>query len=284
MDDLRTLGAALAPDEPSQDVVDRSRHRLQNHMRGHHPVRRRSWLAVAVAAAATAVAAVVAVVALPADPPNRQEALFAAAAAAERSRESVGIYWYFKVDFGDYHDEYWIKPDGYYWRRFQDGKVEKMPDRRRHPFKMLNTPVTLDQLRALPTDPEALRAWVDEAVGDYDGGFKERNTLDSLVALVSMVPAPREVRVAAFRAIAADPRVEYLGDVPGGQGVLLPTDRLAGTSQPGDRQPAGDQIVFDPATGQTNSTMFFVSLSGERHLMGYPGAKITTEWTDVLPS
>jgi hypothetical protein len=286
MDDLRTLGAALAPDEPPQDVVDRSRHRLQNHMRGHHPIRRRSWLAVTAAAAATALAAVAAVVALPADPPDRQEALFAAAAAAERSRESTGIYWYFKVEADSIRYEYWIKPDGYYWRRYEDGKVEKMPDRRRHPFKMLNTPVTLDQLRALPTDPEALLAWVVEAVGDYDGGFKERNPLDSLVALVSMVPASPEVRVAAFRAIAAYPGVEYLGDVPGGQGVLLPPDHdvLVGTFQPVGGQPAGERIVFDPKTGQTNSTTFFVSLSGERHLMNYPGAKITKEWTDVLPS
>ena len=284
MDDLRTLGAALAQDEPSQDVVDRSRHRLLNHMRGHHPIRRRSWLAITAAAAATAAAvAAAAIVALPADPPSGQDVLFAAAAAAERSSESTGIYWYYKVEAHSINYEYWIKPDGDYWRRYDDGKVEKMPERLRHPFKMLNVPMTLDQLRNLPTDPEALRAWVDEAVGDYDGGFKERNTLDSLVSLVSMLPAPPEVRAAAFRAIAAYPGVEYLGDVPGGQGVQLPTFGLDAYAVV-DGQPAGERLVVDPATGRANGTTFFVSLSGERHILGNPGARITAEWTDSLPS
>ena len=34
MNDLQTLRAALTPDEPDQDVVDRSRHRLQNRIHG----------------------------------------------------------------------------------------------------------------------------------------------------------------------------------------------------------------------------------------------------------
>jgi hypothetical protein len=284
MDDLRTLAAALAQDEPSQDVVDRSRHRLQNHMRGDRPTRRRSWLAVAAAAAATAAIAVVVV--LPADSPrvpSGQDVLLAAAAAAERSPEGSGTYWYYKVEAESFNYEYWIRPDGYYWRRFEDGEVERMPDRRRHPFTMLGVPVTLDQLRALPTDPDALRAWIDETVGDHGGGLKERNTLDSLVALVSTLPAPPEVRAAAFRAIAAYPGVEYLGEVPGGQGVLLSQDGLAQDGA-GNVYPAGDRLVVDPATGRVNGTTFYVTLSGERLVLADPGARITAEWTDNLPA
>lgn len=284
MDDLRALDAALAQDEPSQDVVDRSRHRLLNHMRGHHPIRRRSWLAITAAAAATAAAvAAAAIVALPADPPSGRDVLFAAAAAAERSSDSTGIYWHYMVETDVINDEYWIKPDGSYWRRYEDGKVEKMPDRLRHPFTMLNVSMTLDQLRTLPTDPDALRAWIDEAVGDYESGFKERNTLNSLVSLVSMLPAPPEVRAAAFRAIAAYPGVEYLGDVPGGQSVLLPMDGPDADAVV-DGQIVGERLVVDPATSRASSTTFFVSLDGQVLVVGHPGARVTAEWTDSLPS
>jgi hypothetical protein len=290
MNDLRTLGAALAQDEPSQDVVDRSRHRLRHHMRGHRPMRRRAWFAVTAAAAVAAVAAV----ALPAGeaPPARDglAVLLAAADVAERTPEGTGTYWHYKVHADSAWYEYWITADGEYWRRFEDGKVEKAPDRRAHPFSLIGVPLTLDQLRALPTDPAALQAWIAEAVADNGRDdpatdpLKEWDTLDSLVSLVSMLPAPPEVRAAAFRAIAAYPGVEPLGDVPGGQGVLLPgNDVIVAVSV--DGREVGRRLVVDPATGRANGTTFFVNLSGERHIVGDPeGVRITAEWTDSLPS
>jgi hypothetical protein len=230
--------------------------------------------------------AVAAVVALPttAPEPNRQDALFVAAAAAQRSGQDAGIYWHYRVESDSFRYEYWIKPDGYRWHRYEDGKVEKMPDRKRHPFKMLSAPLTLDQLRALPTDPEALRAWVDETIGDYDGGFKERNPLDSLVSLVSFLPTSPAVRTAAFRAIAAYPGVVDLGEVPGGRGVLLPKDGLLTYSTDSNGEPEKDRLVMDPTTGLLVSTTYYVNLTGERYFVGSPGARITAEWTDVLPS
>lgn len=283
MNDLRTLGAALAQDEPAQDVVDRSRHRLQNHMRGARPIRRRVWLALIAATAAAAV-----VVALPAgDPPplTGQDILLAAATAAERSPEGSGTYWYYKVESDSFSYEYWVKPDGQYWFRYADGEVQQMPDRLRHPFSLIGVPLTLDQLRALPTDPDELRAWIADAVEDDNANdpLSERDTLDSLISLVSMLPAPPEVRAAAFRAIAAYPGVQNLGDVPGGKGVLLPDDGLLAVISRPDGQPAGQRLVVDPATGRANGTSFYVSMGGERHILGSPDARITAEWTDSLP-
>jgi hypothetical protein len=139
--------------------------------------------------------------------------------------------------------------------------------------------VTLDELRAMPTEPDALKSWITEAVknggGRTSGGpiadnpeMLETATFSSLISLVSTVPAPPELRAAAFRAIAAYPEVESLGDVPGGKGLLL----------------SGDvRLVVDPATGLVNGTSFLI-LDGALYTVAEPdSAKVTAEWTDTLP-
>ncbi|WP_133909325.1 hypothetical protein [Actinophytocola oryzae] len=55
---------------------------------------------------------------------------------------------------------------------------------------------------------------------------------------------------------------------------------------PRDESPAELALVLldAPATGRANNTAFYVSLSGERHMVGPGGARISAEWTDTLPS
>ncbi|MEU3769982.1 CU044_5270 family protein [Amycolatopsis keratiniphila] len=287
MNDLQTLRAAMTPDEPSQDVIDRSRHRLQNRIRGGRPSGRRSGWLIAGAGLATAAAAAVAIAAMPAAPVDGpavrtvtgQEVLLAAATAAERSPEGAGTYWHVKVTGADEY-EYWIKPDGQSWMRGAKtgGKVMPLRALSATPFSLVAVDLTLEQLRALPTDPGELKAWIAAALersdartstGELTASDREQAGFQSLISLVSTLPATPGVRATALRAIAEYPGVENLGTVPGGQGLRLPT---------------GERLVVDPATGRVNGTSIFVAMDGAVHKVADPaGARIDAEWTDTLP-
>jgi hypothetical protein len=302
MNDLHAVGAVLAPDEPPQDVVDRSRHRLQQHIRDGVPMprKRNGWLMAGVGVTVTAAAAAVTIVALPAEdtPTPRshgqrttqpaktvtgQDILLAAATAAERAPEGSGTYWHITVDLSDDRYEYWIGPTGQMWFRGRKTNGQVMlfdPDPNPAPFSLFLVNVTREQLRAMPTEPEPLKAWIVDALahstattskGPLDDEDRKLGLFLSLVALVSTVPAPPAVRAAAFRAIAAYPGVRSLGAVPGGQGLEMPEGR---------------RLVVDPSTGRVNGTSFFV-MDGAVYGVGEDdtqGAKITAEWSDTLPS
>jgi hypothetical protein len=302
MNDLQTLHAALAQDEPSQDVVDRSRHRLQNRIVGGPASGKRTrWLVVGtgltVAAAAVAVAISV-VPGAPADSPQKhastgtrtvtgQEILLAAATGAEREPTTSGTYWHIKVTITGPHRvtevyEYWTKADGQYWFRGvkTNNKAQQWGGPSPNPFSLVGAQLTLDQLRALPTDPEELKAAIAYAIEHGDSRtsagplkdvpeFLAQAKFDSLISLVSGLPATPAVRAAAFRAIASYPGVQSLGSVPGGQGLLLP---------------GGQRFVVDPRTGRVNGTSTFVAPGGGNYSVSDGSAKITAEWTDTLPS
>jgi hypothetical protein len=150
-----------------------------------------------------------------------------------------------------------------------------------NPFSLVGAELTLDQLRALPTDPEELKAAIAYAIEHGDGRTSAgplkdvpellaQAKFDSLISLVSTLPAPSALRAAAFRAIASYPDVRSLGAVPGGQGLLLP---------------GGQRFVVDPRTGRVNGTSTFISPGGGNYSVSDGGsAKITAEWTDILPS
>ena len=105
MDDLQVLAAALAPEEPSPAAFDRSRHQLQNRMRGGSvgKPRRKVWWVVGsvLAAGATAVAVAVATgpPAIPDAPSvaSAQQILLATAVRAEQADDGTGAYWYRKI-------------------------------------------------------------------------------------------------------------------------------------------------------------------------------------------
>ncbi|AIG79134.1 Hypothetical protein AJAP_31560 [Amycolatopsis japonica] len=294
MNDLQTLRAALAVEEPHQDVVDRSRHRLQNRIRGGRVSRRRTGRLIA-GAGLTVAAAAVAIAVMPAAPVDGpaavrtisgQEVLLVAATAAERSPEGSGTYWHVKVTVAhgvaaSSEYEYWIKPDGQSWMRGAKtgGKVTPLKAHSANPFSLVAVDLTLEQLRTLPTAPDALKAWIAEALersdartsaGEFTASDREQAGFQSLISLVSTLPATPEVRATAFRAIAGYPGVENLGTVPGGLGLSLPN---------------GERLVVDPATGRVNRTSVFVTMDGAVAKVADPaGATINAEWTDTLPA
>lgn len=288
MNDLQTLRAALAPSEAPQDVVDRSRHRLQNRMLAA-PRRRVRPLALGAGLVAAAAAAAVVVATLPGAPapaPQPQAAapvvtgrqiLLAAATVAEHAPAGTGKYWHVKTASDNLVYENWYTADGHMWFRGEKSGGRVMP-LGVSPLQLAGTTVTFEQLRTLPTDPAALRDWLVDAIAHSDArtsagpltaSERERELLLSTVSLVSTLPAPPAVRAAAFRMIAAYPGVKDLGPVPGGQGFLLPGDY---------------RLVVDPATARINHTSMFVTADGAIYgASGPEGAQVSSEWTDSLP-
>jgi len=291
MDDL--LRTALDVTDPADEVVARSRHRLQNHMRGHVPGKRIAWISAGIAVTA---AAAVAIAVLPGAPPppapaphaapapepaTGQEILLAAATGAAQADDGSGAYWHVTIELPYDTYEHWTTADGRTWfkGRKSNGEAWKLARIEGPAFSLFAVSVTLDQLRALPTDPVALKAWIAEALlhsdarsskGPFDAEDREMATFYSLISLVSTVPAPPEVRAAAFRALAAYPDVESLGEVPGGQGLLLPGDA---------------RLVVDPATGRVNGTSTYVTADGGIYSVSEEeGARISAVWTDTPPA
>jgi len=298
MNDLDVLRSALVCDEPSQEVIDRSRHRLQNHSRGVSAPRKRiGWLVAG--SGVTAVAAAAAVLVLVPGPSaggpppagsqdsatvkvvTGQEILLAAATVAERTPDGTGKYWHVHVATPAVTYEYWVKADGKRWfRGAKSGNqviASDLPQAK--PFSLVGIDLSLQQLRGLPTSPDALTAWIAEALthstartsaGPLTAADREVAGFQSLISLASTLPAPPAVRAAAFRALASYPGVRSLGDQPGGQGLLLPD---------------GQRFVVDPVTGRVNGTSVFVDMEGGLNKVAdSPGAKITAEWTDDLPA
>ncbi|MEU7004886.1 CU044_5270 family protein [Nonomuraea sp. NPDC046570] len=284
MDDLQTLATLLAKPDPSSEVADRSRHRLQNRMRGPVRARRRIGLLVPGLGLATAVAAAVVVViatgatAPTVTPASAKEILLVAAASAERTPEGSGTYWHVRreVDGRVLAGETWTRRDGRRWSKGwkpdSDAVVEDPG-----PFTLGpdGAEVSFEDLRGLPADTEALKAWIAEAQG-REASTTNPELLLPLSALVSELPAPPRVRAAAYRAIAALPGVESLGAVDGGQGLLIP--------HVVDRDQAKIKLVVDPETSQVKSTNFLVMADGGVMFTAESRSiSVTAEWTDQPP-
>ncbi|MFI6325028.1 CU044_5270 family protein [Nonomuraea sp. NPDC050556] len=290
MDDLQTLATLLNAPEPSPLVAQRSLVRLQRRMR-RRP-RRTAWVLSATTAAAAAAAAVVVVTgtagptATPNGPPSAAvrlgggQILLAAAVTAERTPEGSGAYWYVKVEAGSAY-ETWTGRKGGAWLRGEKTGGEVVELARPAPFRLGGVEVGFEQLRELPTEPEALKRWIADGVdrgdvrtsaGRLDAAGKARAVFSGLVSLVSELPAAPEVRGAAFRALAGYPGVESLGPVDGGEGLMIPGV---------DGVPV--RLVVDPATSRVRDSNFFVTADGGEAFNVTKPVTITAEWTDTLP-
>ena len=223
--------------------------------------------------------------------PSVQQILLTAAASAQRAPAESGTYWYVRVRAATgngnklYLAESWTKRNGETWIR-NLGTGSK-------PIKLPRSPATLGpfflggrelkfrQLQHLPADPAALTKWIVTNAARHGGktggpapskAQEREDIFDSLISLLSELPAPPQIRAAAFRALAALPGVTSLGQVGGGQGVRF---TLLGGHQA--------TLIIDPASGQIRATNFFVDNQGGEFWQQIPNATITGRWTNTLP-
>ena len=219
-----------------------------------------------------------------------QQMLLTAAASAQRAPAGSGIYWYVRVRAATgngnklYLAESWTKRDGRTWIRDQQGgtpiELPRSPGVP-GPFFLGGRELTFRQLQHLPADPAALTRWIVTNAARHGGktggpapskAQEREDIFDSLISLLSELPATPQVRAAAFRALAAFPGVTSLGQAGGGQGVRF---TLLGGEQA--------TLFIDPSTGQIRTTNFIVDNQGGEFWQPIPNATITGRWTNTLP-
>ncbi|MET9252053.1 CU044_5270 family protein [Nonomuraea sp. NPDC003709] len=245
-------------------------------------------LAAAALAAAAAVVIATGQAAAPVKPPasagevlpltSARNVLLVAAESAERTPQGSGTYWHIKRESADgrhFWGESWTTRDGQRWSRGEPGNGPGVVKEPSGTFWLgpadSGTEVSMEDLEALPTDPEALRQKVTAMqkggpVGEHD------IALLPLASLIAELPAPADVRSAAFRALAELPGVQRLGAVEGGEELMI---------QGGKHE---SKLVVDPETSQVIRTSWLPTATG-----GLTGTnrglfiKLTTGWTDELP-
>jgi hypothetical protein len=296
MDEMQLLGNVLTKPEPAADVVDRGRHELQQAARGRAHRQRRPVRLLAGGLIAAGTAAAVVVTAVPSGPsgaPPPQSArqiLLAAAATAAVQQQVAGTYWHFVREVGEdgVTLESWMRADGTTWDRWEPGGA-RMVAAGNGKFWAGMLELSYRELTVLPTDPTRLEASIAKSLAGRWGGETKpsRGDVESALAdLLAEFPAPREVRVAAFTALAAQPNVTSLGPVDGGQGLLikLPPPRVVGSDRPPRK---GDvRLVVDPATSQIRSVSEWSWPSVEEPVASHIVTEriLVAEWTDHLPA
>ncbi|MFI7143682.1 CU044_5270 family protein [Nonomuraea sp. NPDC050022] len=298
MNDLEEVASLLAKPEPSEEVVTRSRSRLQHRTLGHRTLGQRMrsrgrvrWFVpgVALVAAGAATAVVIATGAvtnagapahvIAAAPVSGKEVLLMAAVSAERTPQSSGTYWHVTTTWSNeipLHES-WTSRDGKRWTRNEPQDTPGIVVPTQISLMLKGAPVSFDDLEKLPTDPEALKAWLVQRKGNPNNMSTSEiqgNPTFSLLALIMELPVPAEVRSAAFRALAATPGVENTGAVEGGQALRMPDPN-------GGKR--GIEMVVDPESARVvRANLILSGDGGVGWSKGY--IAIDTDWTDELPA
>lgn len=294
MDEMQLLAAVLDKPDQTPEAIDEGRRRLNREMHGQRR-HRTAWLMGGLgltAAAATAAVVVVSGTTAPTHTPNgppkaapapttklsAKQVLLAAASTALTTPEGSGAYWHVKTGYtkGNTDDrsnpsviETWVRRDGKSWVRTGGGSAIVNDGKNGHytdGFDVAEKRLSLQQIKGLPTEPGALKAWINK--NGPKGLPKSFAMQGALIGLLSGSPAPPKIRAAAFKLLAAMPHVKSLGPVKGGQGLLLP-------------DPEGrNMVVVNTATAKL-SGLFAGVLNGKK-IYGSDETMIA-EWTDTAP-
>lgn len=136
-------------------------------------------------------------------------------------------------------------------------KESNHPDR----FRVLGEDLTADQVRALPSDPAALKQWLIGVIKKQNLPHQTdvelgESMFDGVLNLLFENPITPRVRSAAYRVLAGVPGVTSLGavkDAEGRSGVAVAVTRNDTVAE--QRADSGGStrvsLVFDPATGKT---------------------------------
>lgn len=286
MNDLEEVATLLAKPEPSAEAFARSRDRLQQKMRAGRARRRVGWImpgvALVVAGAAAAVVFATGAPTIDGAPVTGKQVLLMAAVSAERMPQGSGTYWHVTLRLSNSDmplRESWTRRDGKLWTKGEPGDPldAVVPAPAWKTLSLKGAKVSFEDLQKLPTDPEALKAWITERKGNSDSMFLSEirgNPTYPLLALITELPAPAKVRSAAFRALAATPGVENAGAVEDGQQLRFPDPN--GTKK-------SIELVVDPEKAQVTRANLVRAGDGDV-LFGNQFISVTAEWTDQLPA
>ncbi|WP_214416184.1 CU044_5270 family protein [Sphaerisporangium fuscum] len=270
---------------------------------GASPARPRRWnLAwLGLATAATAAAAVVVITTTTGSPalvrphqsppvasaPMSTQQILLAAATTAQTRSDSGTYWHLKSEYSGRGgkrtfpkrlNETWVGRDGQAWVASEAGdSVYKVKGRKS--FLLADNQVTFAQIQQLPTDPEELKAWIfdkiDNGDGDVDPTARDWFAASSLTTLLGELPAPPEVRAAAYRALATMPIVKSTG--PANDSLNRPGEGLEISDLGVDMK-----VIIDPDSSLVLGSSYRSGKDGKIFKEGTTTV-LTSEWTDNLP-
>jgi hypothetical protein len=125
--------------------------------------------------------------------------------------------------------------------------------------------VSFGQLLRLPTSPAALKARLTALARRPAILTGPAAVFESLINLVTELPAPPQVRAAAFRALATSPIVIRAVTVDGHPGLRMSTSRFSWLRSA--------TLVVDPATSQVQAV---VNAEGG-------STSVTAGWVNQIP-
>jgi hypothetical protein len=237
--------------------------------------------AAAATAAVVVASAVTAPTATPNSPPaaaaaepTARQILLMAATTAESRPTGSGMYWHIATSrtLPDgttlVTNGMWTRRDGQSWISREPGKISKLPGRQ--PITLPGTNIGVDEIQKLPTTPDELRAMLLRHLTSRPDPASGMSTFRVLVDLLSLAPAPPDVRAAAFRALAALPHIKNLGRGRGGYILRMPF-----------QMGFAERLVIDPKTTTVTTQTFEDSLGDGRQPVF--GSTTTGAWTGRLP-
>ncbi|MEU1881325.1 CU044_5270 family protein [Streptosporangium sp. NPDC020072] len=172
----------------------------------------------------------------------------------------------------------WTYPDRKITLHAEPGERQAVWNDTGKPMTLLDTPMTPQALKALPTTPEGMRTYLEKVVADGYGAEPvnmNANVFQYGTQLVMDFPVSAEVRAAVYRMCAVLPGVKSLGTV---------TDPLGRTGQAVGFQEgaaARTRFVLDTATGRPLASESANSYRGE--LIESYAAVSSLTWTDEEP-
>ncbi|MFI6456803.1 CU044_5270 family protein [Streptosporangium amethystogenes] len=162
-------------------------------------------------------------------------------------------------------------------------------------FYVADQQLSYEELQRLPADPAGLRSWIERAVrvprAEPDAKVPE-DAVDGqvtrvLTELLHMVPVPKEVRVAAYRALPTMPGVRSLGkvkDTLGRTGEGFSIDH----TQPRQKDPkivATSHVIIDTGTMSLLAKELKSTRGGKPFLnKTWTETMLQVGWTDDKPS
>ncbi|MFC5827878.1 hypothetical protein [Nonomuraea insulae] len=185
------------------------------------------------------------------------------------------------------------------WTRTADGQVVKLstkPDKGRfgqargeNTFRLGWQKLTYEEVQRLPADPSALKSWLAKAaqVSRIPQNRVDDNVTGTLPELLHSLPAPKEVRAAAYQALLTMPGVHSRGTAKDGVGR---TGSAVSIEYPDDvrkDKTYGNRtdLIVDTGTMLLLSTSHTATINGKV----FPNKTMTQTllqagWTDAAPA
>ncbi|MEU1393694.1 MULTISPECIES: hypothetical protein [unclassified Nonomuraea] len=183
------------------------------------------------------------------------------------------------------------------WSESIDGKTVRLSTeptkghlgtvRERVQFELAGQLLTYDEVQRLPADPALLKDWLTRAgrVSRIPESALPGWVAGTLPQLLHVLPAPKEVRTAAYQAMLTMPGVRADGnakDELGRPGAVVVIDTVNGTGEPAMR--TRDRLIVD--TGRM--VLLAQEYTGGRGGKGPGNSSVTTlaevGWTDARPA